>query len=545
MQLFAAITCTALLWIPGIFGLRADVGKEIPEVTMTREDNFKEVEVSIPENFLKNLTEQGILHPIWRVKIEVKEVGQGQGGQNMSKGSNRTLLNVLIGRGQDAVNFQLPRSHAAERDKKIEFDSALARSVDICPSRQKITEASTLLIRLASMSLSPILVKVSTALVEMGGGWRPLDMGDRERGVQIESQFWFSNPLIHTVGLDKILLGRDHYVNLRIKSEENSPCFCSLLSVQKAQCPYFDTIADAKRFGRWQTMDENTSMVIDTREFTTREENKLLIVLIGAEDKVCNFVNNDVRRERCEGRKGIDGGLRKNVTITLEPTARTEDRLKATFIVAIGYLGITIVCFIVSGILFKFNWKDRLESRRKNPAAEGVKEDRQIEGGQTMLDEGEERKLKEKAPEIEEGPHRTPTVRFEEISLLEEGEENALEKKDPEVGDGQTMLDIDPQRTSSIKKNLKRRILPLTAAEKSRARYKKNQLYMGGLLIISVFYAVTVLQTAFHAQKVQYETGNNDICYYNSRCQIPLRFGHFLDFNHFFSNLGYVVFGLT
>ena len=250
MQLFAAITCTALLGTPGIFGLTVDAGKEIPEFTMTREDNFKEVEVTIPENFLKNLTEQGILHPIWRVKIEVKEVGQGQGGQNMSKGSNRTLLNVLIGRGQDAVNFQLPRSHAAERDKKIEFDSALARSVDICPSQQKITEASTLLIRFASMSLSPILVKVSTALVEMGGGWRPLDMGDKERGVQIESQFWFSNPLIHTVGLDKILLGRDHYVNLRIKSEENSPCFCSLLSVQKARSQTQKGSAGGKRWTR-------------------------------------------------------------------------------------------------------------------------------------------------------------------------------------------------------------------------------------------------------------------------------------------------------
>ena len=70
---------------------------------------------------------------------------------------------------------------------------------------------------------------------------------------------------------------------------------------------------------------------------------------------------------------------------------------------------------------------------------------------------------------------------------------------------------------------------------------------MGGLFIISIFYAVTVLQTAFAAQRMAYETGNNDICYFNSRCQIPLLYTvqFFLDFNHFFSNLGYVVFGLT
>ena len=56
-------------------------------------------------------------------------------------------------------------------------------------------------------------------------------------------------------------------------------------------------------------MDESTSMVIDTKEFTTGEENELLIVLIGAEHKVCNFVDKDARRERCVGRKVIDGGL--------------------------------------------------------------------------------------------------------------------------------------------------------------------------------------------------------------------------------------------
>ena len=63
---------------------------------------------------------------------------------------------------------------------------------------------------------------------------------------------------------------------------------------------------------------------------------------------------------------------------------------------------------------------------------------------------------------------------------------------------------------------------------------------MGGLFIISMFYAVTVLHTAFNAQKMQYKTGNNDICYYNPRCQIPLLYTtHFLDFNHFLSNLSF------
>ena len=105
-------------------------------------------------------------------------------------------------------------------------------------------------------------------------------------------------------------------------------------------------------------MDESTSMVIHVNDLTGGEK-ELLIVLLGAEDEVCNFVNKDKRREKCERRKATDGGLRKTVTITLEPTARTNDRWKATSITAVVYLGIAIVCFVVSGILFKFDFNKK------------------------------------------------------------------------------------------------------------------------------------------------------------------------------------------
>lgn len=84
----------------------------------------------------------------------------------------------------------------------------------------------------------------------------------------------------------------------------------------------------------------------------------------------------------------------------------------------------------------------------------------------------------------------------------------------------------------------------LDSPKKSGSRYRKNELFMGNLFIISIFYTVTVMQTAFDAEKRQYLTGDYNICYYNSRCQIPLG-EKFLDFNHFFSNMGYILFGLT
>ena len=402
----------------------------------------------------------------------------------------RKLLNVLIGQGQNSVNFQLPRSHATDRSKKIRFDPALSRSVNICPGQKEINENSTLRIRLASED-QEILVKVFVNVVEKGDGWKLIDIGNDEKGMQIESQFVFSNPLIRTVRFDKIDLGRDHYVNLRIESEENSPCFCSLLSVQKAQCPYYDTIADAKRFGRWQTMINSTAMVIDINEFAD-EKNELLIVLIGAEPSVCNYVSKDTKEE-CAGKEAIGGSLRKNVTITLEPTARDGDRWQATSIIAIGYLAITTACFIVSGVLFKFDNKDRLVSLRQSQ--------REQRGENVIGTEGEEKALEEEDPvaeteqaTVEAAKPPKKKITFQDIVEKVVG----WEEKTSEVND---IEDREPrccgrrQRTMSMegRKTLDKRTSQLCAVGKSRARYQKNQLFIGVLFIISIFYATTVL----------------------------------------------------
>ena len=249
MRLFAASISVALIGCtPGIFGQHQPTNRVVKiaidqekNLTMTRDDHLKEVEVRIPGNYLK---ERRIVRPMWRVVVEVEQDEDSEASQGKN-GSKRTLLNVLIGVGEDAIHFQLPRSHASNRDKKVEFESALTRSVDVCLNHE-ISATSTLTIQLASASSSPILVKVKTSLVEEGGSWTT----DAEaKKMESRSQFWFSNPLVRTVRFDDILPESDHYVNIRIESDEKSPCFCSVLSVQKAQCPFSDSIPDAKRLG--------------------------------------------------------------------------------------------------------------------------------------------------------------------------------------------------------------------------------------------------------------------------------------------------------
>lgn len=70
----------------------------------------------------------------------------------------------------------------------------------------------------------------------------------------------------------------------------------------------------------------------------------------------------------------------------------------------------------------------------------------------------------------------------------------------------------------------------------------RSNLYLWHLLTVSVFYSLPVVQLVIAYQVMVRTTGNQDLCYYNFLCAHPL--GVLSDFNHVYSNLGYVLLGL-
>ncbi|CAH8828378.1 unnamed protein product [Trichobilharzia szidati] len=86
----------------------------------------------------------------------------------------------------------------------------------------------------------------------------------------------------------------------------------------------------------------------------------------------------------------------------------------------------------------------------------------------------------------------------------------------------------------------------LYVSDLSRKRYgtlnRKYLLYFWYLIIISIFYGLPAVQLIMTYQKAVFETGNEDLCYYNFECARPL--GIFTAFNNIISNIGYVMLGL-
>lgn len=70
----------------------------------------------------------------------------------------------------------------------------------------------------------------------------------------------------------------------------------------------------------------------------------------------------------------------------------------------------------------------------------------------------------------------------------------------------------------------------------------KSRLYLYYLATVAIFYTLPVLQLVITYERVLHVTGNQDMCYYNFLCAHPL--GLISDFNHVFSNCGYVLLGL-
>ncbi|KAL3268179.1 hypothetical protein HHI36_007305 [Cryptolaemus montrouzieri] len=71
---------------------------------------------------------------------------------------------------------------------------------------------------------------------------------------------------------------------------------------------------------------------------------------------------------------------------------------------------------------------------------------------------------------------------------------------------------------------------------------KRSFNYLWHIISIAIFYSIPVVQLVITYQRMVNSTGDEDLCYFNFLCAHPL-FG-FNDFNHIFSNVGYLFMGI-
>ncbi|XP_033223305.1 SID1 transmembrane family member 1-like [Belonocnema kinseyi] len=308
--------------------------------------------------------------------------------------------------------------------------------------------------------------------------------GDTRKGISISP----SEPVYYAYSFINGTENKSVIVRLQSDSE-----ICMTFSIQNTSCPVFDLERNIQFSGYWQTVSKQGGITVPNEEYP----NGFFIVLVVKGDD-----------KDCTGLPGLITPRKKIVSLTVTPSISQVDYIIASLIAM--SIGIAFcIAYIAGAILYK------------------IKEGRILRAEQLLDDQHEDvvNQYLASPPIIEEGGSSRWDV--QEDSSLDED-------------------DIDLMEDALSDKEVVRTKLVLSVCDLARKEPKilrhKSRLYMYYLGTVAIFYTLPVVQLVITYQNVLHVTGNQDLCYYNFLCSHP--FGFLSDFNHVYSNFGYVLLGL-
>ena len=426
---------------------------------------------------------------------------EGDGAES----SSPVFVVVLLEKG--VLSWQLPMNvQQLDAADAVEY-TAVNRT--LCPGQMKNDddgqeEEHRVIISLSTSSLSSVTVSVSlyiqpNYIIEMNKDYKADLTPSASQYYQFTWPEHVDTAIIH------------------INSEQD---FCMTVSVQNISCPVYDLNKDVNFEGFYQTIDTKTGMSIRR---DTYPEGLHIVFVEKATDVDCNsiyslndFFKNNLVEEKDEN---CHGPCRdKKVTFYITNQITKDDYLKATFGAFFMFCGAYVIVILVSCILCvkkRIVPTERTLYDRSSPIPNyNTVHDEAVGGGVTTRDdEG-----------IEE--HNGIDCASEDSSVDDDDDIDMLTdaEHDKEVFRTKTMLFVSD-----------------LARKSPKVLCKRSSLYQWNLITIAIFYGLPVIQLVITYQQVLNQTGNEDLCYYNFLCANPL--GLLTDFNHVYSNIGYVMLG--
>ncbi|RDD43303.1 SID1 transmembrane family member 1 [Trichoplax sp. H2] len=286
---------------------------------------------------------------------------------------------------------------------------------------------------------------------------------------------------------------------------------CAIVSIQKAQCPYFDQITNIRYAGTYQTM--LTSSTVSVERSSIGHE-FIIIIAVYPTSKECELSKTSPLDLGAHFKPFLPADIVKNFTIHVKPTLAYKSYAIPIVVVSCMYLGVYVLSF-----LLVCYWRSLYNLAIKEINGDVPSQNVYINSG----------------PSVSYGtiPNHFTDVRDENTSITHSSplEEQSLTntEDDPDRG----IYDDLNQHGNSVR----------YVSNLSQDNNKLNvpRLYIWYLIVVGIFYAIPVFQLVITYQKIVRRTGNDGICYYNFKCSHPLYI--FSAFNNFISNIGYVMLG--
>ena len=344
---------------------------------------------------------------------------------------------------------------------------------------------------------------------------------------------------------------------IKLESRDN---ICMILSIQDASCPVLDLNRNIKYAGTYETIDKLGGIYFSRNMVSTK--GVYIVMLVKESDLSChelvreNFTlayNNFILNEKISRRKQVKFTITNKIT--------QEEYWIATFGAVGMFFGAYVIVFVVSIGTFIHS------SRRRATQT-------QIEDREPILHHLEESVIPSNSPNqyhtaldehvLSSNPtdmsfERSPSPPKEEtdnIQVVNTNDDMTDTAANLETSNGLINpmsddssldeVDIDMLQDADFEKDVFRTKITLhvsdLARKSSRVLSKKSNLYFYTLGTIAIFYGLPVIQLVLTYQQLTNNNGNKDVCYYNFLCAHPL--GKLSDFNHVFSNLGYIMLGI-
>ncbi|XP_032514912.2 SID1 transmembrane family member 2-like isoform X2 [Danaus plexippus] len=346
-------------------------------------------------------------------------------------------------------------------------------------------------------------------------------------------------------------------VRLTLSSEAD---VCATISVQQYQCPIAQSLPEVSVVGLRMTMLRSSSVQLLRADFP---RGFYVVSLVRDTDQPCGGgVNDDgsdwLFEEVFKGRRVVTRGeqRRKDLTIAVEPALSRTQYLVAS----VSTLGLFLSFYVLFGAL--------VAAQRWAPFARVV-------SPRAVLASSPDTSAVERAEGQSEGAGREPRRRLSDATF---DSSDASDSDEEEINDSVTTNTVPgsgteprsgpgpdvrtqgeqganagtvtdgPQPAPAVTAEeqgpfgLPARLhLAALARRGGRTLRARSDRYLSMLSTVAVFYALPVIQFIAAFQIILNVSGSLDICYYNFLC--AHRAGALSDFNHVFSNLGYLLLG--
>ncbi|XP_023227870.1 SID1 transmembrane family member 1-like isoform X3 [Centruroides sculpturatus] len=291
---------------------------------------------------------------------------------------------------------------------------------------------------------------------------------------------------------------------------------CMVVSVQDIKCPIFDLDRNIEFRGLYQTMSRQAGITVQRKEF---QEGRFYVVLLL---KPTNADCLGVSLNHPDG----SSVRSKNITVKISPSVTKTEYYEAVFEAICFFIIFYVLSVVISAVYYIRDGRNASEASLLDRS--GWSRNQQ-QGHQTLQNYG--------AVAITNNDGNNDTGVSSVVSASTDGNDSdsSLDETDVDM-----LHDVDEEKDVFRTKTFL--YVADLARKKEKKLRKKTKLYTLNLLTIAVFYGVPVLQLVYTYQTVLNVTGNEDICYYNFLCAHPL--GVFSDFNHVFSNIGYIMLGI-